>query len=105
MPDSAQNSGPTPQDVPSDWPLIPSDLNVGDSFRFLFVTSGTRNAESSNINDYNLFVQNAANGDGVDDTIKGFHSEFRAVASTTWRRRPGQHGHDRGRGSHLLAEW
>ena len=83
MPDSAQNSGPTPQDVPSDWPLIPSDLNVGDSFRFLFATSGTRNAESSNINDYNLFVQNAANGDGVDDTIKGFHSEFRAVASTT----------------------
>ena len=82
IPDSAQNSGPTPQNVPSDWSLIPSGLNVGDSFRFLFVTSGTRKAESSDINDYNLFVQNAANGDGVDDTIKGFHGEFRAVAST-----------------------
>ena len=82
MPDSTQNSGPTPQNVSSDWSLIPSDLNVGDSFRFLFVTSGTRDAESSDINDYNLFVQNAANGDGVDDTIKSFHGEFRAVAST-----------------------
>ena len=75
-------SAPTVQTVPQDWALIPDGLGAGDQFRLLFVTSGTRNAQSSDIADYNTFVQNAANGSGVDDVIKGMSGEFRAVVST-----------------------
>ena len=47
----------TAQTVASDWALIPTGINAGDSFRLIFVTSTTRNAQSSNIADYNTFVQ------------------------------------------------
>ena len=46
--------------VPSDWALKPSGLNAGDKFRLLFVTSTERTGLSSNIADYNTFVQTAA---------------------------------------------
>ena len=39
----------------------PSGLSAGDKYRLVFVTSGTRDATSSNIADYNTFVTNAAN--------------------------------------------
>ena len=79
----AQQAGPTPQEVPLTWALIPDGLGPGDQFRLLFVTSGTRDAGSGNINDYNTFVQNAANGSSVDATIRGMSGEFRAVVSTS----------------------
>ncbi len=40
---------------------LPSGLNPGDQYRLGFVTSGQRNAASTNIADYNTFVTNAAN--------------------------------------------
>ena len=40
---------------------LPTILNPGDNYRLAFVTSGTRDASSSNIADYNTFVTNAAN--------------------------------------------
>ena len=40
---------------------VPTGLNPGDQYRLVFVTSTTRNAESSNIEDYNTFVTGAAN--------------------------------------------
>ncbi|WP_419924442.1 Calx-beta domain-containing protein [Candidatus Poriferisocius sp.] len=43
--------------VPADWPLAPSGLSGGDSFRLLFVTSQTRNAASATIGEYDLFAQ------------------------------------------------
>ncbi len=43
--------------VPADWPLAPSGLSGGDSFRLLFVTSQVRNADSATIGDYDLFAQ------------------------------------------------
>ena len=46
--------------VPSNWPMIPSGLGPGDSFRLMYVTEGTRDGTSDNINDYNLFVRDAA---------------------------------------------
>ena len=79
---TAQATGPTPQNVATDWSLIPDGLGEGDQFRLLFVTSGSRNAASGNIDHYNTFVQNSANGTGVDATIRGMSAEFRAVAST-----------------------
>ena len=39
----------------------PTSLSPGDTFRLAFVTSGTRDAASSDIADYNTFVTNAAN--------------------------------------------
>jgi len=36
--------------------IPPLDLNPGDQYRLVFVTSGTRDAESANISDYNDFV-------------------------------------------------
>jgi hypothetical protein len=39
--------------------LLPS-LTPGSQYRLVFVTSGTRNSTSTNIGDYNLFVNNAA---------------------------------------------
>ena len=74
----------TAQTVPADSSLIPAGINPGDSFRLLFVTSGTRDATSSEITDYNTFVQtqaNAATGDNAP--IAAFNTEFRALASTT----------------------
>ena len=79
----AQTTGPAEQVVPQDWALIPDGLGPGDQFRLLFVTSGTRNAQSSDIAVYNTFVQNAANGPSVDAVIRGMSGEFRAVVSTS----------------------
>ena len=60
--------------------LIPEGLGVGDRFRLLFLTSTTRDATSSDIHDYNAFVQAAAAGG--DAAIQEFSDGFLAVAST-----------------------
>ena len=66
--------------VAADWALKPSGLNVGDRFRLLFVSSTTRDATSTDIGDYNNFVQDrAAEGHAA---IREFESGFRAVAAT-----------------------
>ena len=62
------------------WPLIPSGLEPGDSFRLLFVTSATRDASSANIGDYNSHAQTAAGG---NDSLKSFKGRFRALISTS----------------------
>ena len=65
--------------VPRSWAFIPTaDLKPGDSFRLLFVTSDTRDGDSSAIGDYNRFVQNAA---ARSDFLNNFSSRFRALAS------------------------
>ena len=66
--------------VPRSWAYIPSaDVKPGDSFRLLFVTSDTRDANSGNIGDYNGFVQRAA---GRNSLLSGFGGRFRVLAST-----------------------
>ena len=68
-------------EVPSDWSLIPSGLGVGDSFRLLFLSSTKRNGESTDIADYNGFVQGRAAVGHAD--IRDHSSRFRAVACTS----------------------
>ena len=52
--------------------VVPPSLSPGDKYHLVFVTSTTRDATSTNIADYNSFVQAAADaagigsGDGVD---------------------------------------
>ena len=74
------NAAQAQTDVLSSWALTPSGLEHGDEFRLLFVTSGTRDAESSSISDYNTFVQNAAAAGHT--AIQGYSSGFRVVGST-----------------------
>ena len=56
----------------------PAGLNPGDQFRFLFLTSGQRNATSANISDYNTFVNSQALG----ATYQGSVVNWMAVGST-----------------------
>ena len=61
----AQEPPPPPvigadREVPVDWALKPDGLEAGDRFRLVFLSSRERNAESTNISDYNSFVQGNA---------------------------------------------
>jgi hypothetical protein len=66
----------------------PTGLAPGSEYRLVFVTSGTRDATSTNIADYNTFVQNAARNSSVLNTAltaAGFDPTsitWTAIAST-----------------------
>jgi hypothetical protein len=47
-------------------------LPGASSYRIAFVTSGVRNASSTNINDYNSFVTAQAVGSGIDLALAAF---------------------------------
>ena len=66
--------------VPDSWSLIPSGLGIGDSFRLLFASSTTHDGSSTDIADYNTFVQNRAAAGHTD--IQDYSNTFRAVGST-----------------------
>ncbi len=72
--------------VPHDWELVPSGLDSGDEFRLLFVTMTRRNATSSDIADYDSFVQSSAAGSlagGSLPAIQPYASLFKALGSTS----------------------
>lgn len=56
----------------------PAGLNPGDQFRFVFVTDGTRDATSTNIADYDSFVNAEAGG----ATYKGAVVNWLVIGST-----------------------
>ena len=66
--------------VPSNWSLKPTGLTTGNRFRLLFATSTTRDATSTDIADYNSFVQTAAAAGHAD--IQAYSASFRVVGST-----------------------
>jgi hypothetical protein len=57
---------------------IPAGLNPGDHFRFAFVTDGIRDATSTNIADYDSFV----NAEAAGATYKGVVVNWLAIGST-----------------------
>ena len=59
---------------------MPAGLSTGDQFRLLFTSSTSRNATSSDIEDYNTFVQGRA-AVGHDD-IRAYSAGFRVVGCT-----------------------
>ena len=72
--------------VPHDWDLIPAGLDSGDEFRLMFVTANTRDATSSDIADYDSFVQSSAAGTmtgGSHAAIRRYSSLFKALGSTS----------------------
>ena len=78
---AAQTTDPPPTLVPHDWALKPAEVGTGVPFRLVFVTSTTRDATSSDINDYNTFVQTAAMSGHA--SIRPHSGKFRALGSTS----------------------
>ena len=79
---SAEVTGtPTPETkVSAGWSLKPAGLSIGQKFRLLFLSSMKRDGSSSDISDYNTFVQiHAAFG---HDDIRTYSSGFTAVGCT-----------------------
>ena len=66
--------------VPADWPLQPSAITAGGTFRLIFKSSGTRDATSSDIAVYNAFVQ--AQAAAGHSAIRPYSANFRALGST-----------------------
>ncbi|REJ40114.1 MAG: PEP-CTERM sorting domain-containing protein [Microcystis flos-aquae TF09] len=62
--------------------VVPPGLNPGDQYRLVFVTDGTRNATSTNINDYNNFVTSQVTGSALATqlTTAGFN-----LGTITWK--------------------
>ena len=68
--------------VPLDWALKPSSLSGGDQFRLLFLTNTGHSPRSTDIDDYNTYVQGQANASNAHSAIKPYSSGFRVVGST-----------------------
>ena len=66
--------------VPSNWTLKPTALATGDKFRLLFLSSTKRNASSTDIADYNTFIQTRAAAGHTD--IQAYSAGFRVVGCT-----------------------
>ena len=67
--------------VARSWLHIPDDVEVGDQFRLVFVTSAT-DATSGDIEDYNAFVRELAAKEHNHPVIRRVASEFNAVVCT-----------------------
>ena len=59
---------------------MPDGLSRGDTYHLAFVTSGTRDATSTDIADYNTFVQNEAQRAGA--ITKDWGIQWFAIGST-----------------------
>ena len=68
--------------VPTDWGLVPSNLNAGDRFRLLFKTSTTRDATATGIGVYDSFVRAAASASGAHNDLKAYADRFKVFGST-----------------------
>ncbi len=74
--------------VPQDWPLIPSGIGPGQTFRLLFVTTTWRDATATDIATYDTFVQReigrtSGNANQIaHPAIRPYASLFRVVGST-----------------------
>ena len=68
-------------EVPSDWPLKPSGLSVGDEFRLMFMGKNSRVADSTDIAVYDAYVQGRIAAIGHAE-IKAYSSHFKVLGST-----------------------
>ena len=71
-------------EVPSNWPLLPSGLNVGDEFRLMYMTSQGRDARSNQIGAYDRFIRRVGAQNGHPD-IQPYVGFFKTFASTRSR--------------------
>ena len=81
FPDQAVTNNTTATaEVPADWSLKPTDVAAGSQFRLIFLSSTKRNAMSTDIAEYNTFVQGLAAAGHTD--IRTHSTGFRAVGCT-----------------------
>ena len=74
---------PTEVPVPENWSLTPSGLVGGEKFRLMFITgTGTRRPNSTEIEDYNAYVQSQAKASNAHTDIKDYAYHFRVLGST-----------------------
>ena len=66
--------------MPGDSGLTPTGLIAGDQFRLIFISSTKRNAEPTDIADYNTFIQGLAAAGHTD--IQAYSAEFSVVGCT-----------------------
>ena len=66
--------------VPSNWTLKPTAVAAGAKFRLLFLSSTRHNASSTDIADYNTFIQTRAAAGHTD--IRAYSAGFRVVGCT-----------------------
>ena len=66
--------------VHPDWSLVPTGLSAGDRFRLLFLTNTGHSPTSTEIADYNTYVQGQAAAGHAD--IQDYSSWFRVLGST-----------------------
>ncbi len=59
--------------------VVPQTLSVGQHYRLIFVTSGFRDATSTDITVYNTFVNDQAN---LSPTLQALNTTWYAIAST-----------------------
>ncbi len=82
---------------------VPTDLNPGDQYRLVFVTNGTRDAQSTDIADYNTFVTTEAN---LSTELAALGTRLVCDRLDQHRQRPGQHRYGwRRRRAHLSSDW
>ena len=74
------NNSTVATEVPSTWSLKPTAVTAGTQFRLLFLSSTKRNATSTDIADYNTFIQGLAAAGHAD--IQTYSTGFRAVGCT-----------------------
>ena len=74
------NDSAIPNAAPDGWSLTPTGLAAGAKFRLLFLSSTRRDALSSDIADYNTFVQARAAAGHAD--IRAYSGAFRALGCT-----------------------
>ena len=102
---NASTVAPAATEVPADWSLKPTAVTAGDQFRLLFLSSTKRNASSTDIADYNTFIQTRAAAGHTD--IQAYSAGFRVVgctADTDARDNTVHHLHHHRQGrAHLLA--
>ncbi|GCA78772.1 PEP-CTERM sorting domain-containing protein [Microcystis aeruginosa] len=64
--------------------VVPTGLAPGAQYRLVFVTADTRDATSTDINDYNTFVTNQVTGSALANALSGagLTTTWKAIAST-----------------------
>ena len=77
---AVNNNSALTNEVLASWGLTPTGLAVGDKFRLLFLSSTKRDALSSDIADYNTFVQDRAAAGHAD--IQAYSGGFGAIGCT-----------------------
>ena len=72
--------------VPTGWSLTPTGLVGGDKFRLMFVTAvvtaDNATSNSTDIEDYNTYVQGQDNASSAHSAIKPYNAHFRVLGST-----------------------